>query len=78
MPDAFAAMGYEAGWILVDALKRAESFTPKAIRDALAATENLKILRANITMGADRNPIKDGIIVELKNGVPSVRDVIQP
>jgi len=78
VPDAFAALGYEAGWILVDALKRAESFTPKAIRDALAATENLKILRANITMGADRNPIKDGIIVELKNGVPSVRDVIQP
>lgn len=78
VPDAFAALGYEAGWILVDALQRTDSFTPAAIRDALAATEDLKILRANITMGEDRNPIKDGIIVELKNGAPSVRDVITP
>jgi branched-chain amino acid transport system substrate-binding protein len=76
--DAFAALGYEAGWILVDALKRAESPTPAAIRDALAETEDLKVLRATITMGEDRNPIKDGIIVELKNGVPSVRGVITP
>jgi len=78
VPDAFAALGYEAGWMLADAIKRAESPTPEAIRDALAETKDLRVLRASISMDENRNPVKDGIIVELKNGEQTLRDVITP
>lgn len=78
VPDAFAALGYETGWIMVDAIQRAESPTPEKIREALAATQDLKILRATITMGEDRNPVKDAVIVELKDGQQVLRGVVNP
>jgi branched-chain amino acid transport system substrate-binding protein len=77
-PDALAALGYEAGGVLVDALKRVESPTSENIKAALASVQNLKVLRANITMGADRNPIKDAVIVELKDGQQVLRGTVQP
>ena len=36
IPDAMAILGYDAGLIMADAIKRAGSTDPKAIRDALA------------------------------------------
>lgn len=77
-PDALAALGFEAAGVLVDALKRAESPTPEKIREALASTSGLKVLRATITMGADRNPVKDAVIIELKEGQQVLRGTVQP
>jgi branched-chain amino acid transport system substrate-binding protein len=77
-PDALAALGFEGGAMLVDALKRAQSITPAAIRDALASITNLKALRANITVGPDRNLLKDAVIVELKDGVQHLRGSVRP
>lgn len=78
VPDAFAALGYETGWLLVDALKRAESLKPEHIREALASIQDVKVLRATITMGEDRNPVKDAVIVELKDGEQVLRGVVTP
>jgi branched-chain amino acid transport system substrate-binding protein len=77
-PDALAALGFEGGAMLVDALKRAESYTPEAVRDALASIKDLKALRARITVGSDRNLLKDAVIVELKDGVQHLRGTVSP
>ena len=78
LPDSFAALGYEAAMMLVDAIKRADSSDPEAIRQALAETENFKALSATITLDENRNPMKSLFIVELKNGEPSVREIVNP
>lgn len=75
-PDALAALGFEAAGMLVDAINRAEKPTPENIRDALATVSNLKVLRAAITVGPDRNLIKDVVIVELKNGEQVLRESV--
>ena len=41
--SAFAALGYDAVYLMVDAIKRANSTDPKAIRDALAVTQGLVV-----------------------------------
>jgi len=50
----------------------------KAIRDALATTKDFDGLSGKITMGPDRNPVKSGIIIQLKNGQPMPVATIPP
>lgn len=47
--NAFAALGYDAVYLLADAIERAGSTEPEAIRDALAATEGLESVTGTIT-----------------------------
>ena len=41
MPDSFAALGYDAAYLIADAINRAGSADPEAIRTALAETKSL-------------------------------------
>ena len=67
-PNVFAALGYEAGKMLVDAIKRAGSDDPEAIRKALEETKDLKVGTGTITMDKNHNPIKQAVILENKGG----------
>lgn len=48
-PNAFAAMGYDSVNLLADAIQRAGSTDPKAIRDALAETKDFPAVSGTIT-----------------------------
>lgn len=67
-PNVFAALGYDAGKMLVDAIKRAGSDDPEAIRKALEETKDLKVGTGIITMDKNHNPIKQAVILENKGG----------
>lgn len=67
-PNVFAALGYDAGKMLVDAIKRAGSDDPEAIRKALEETKDLKVGTGTITMDKNHNPIKQAVILENKGG----------
>ena len=67
-PNVFAALGYDAGKMLVDALKRAGSEDTEKIRQALEETKNLKVGTGTISMDKNHNPIKTAVILEMKNG----------
>ena len=78
-PNVFAALGYDAGKLLVDALKRANSTDPEAIRKAIEETKELQVATAKITMDpATHNPIKDAIIIENKDGKYTFKGRIAP
>ena len=78
-PNVFAALGYDAGKLLVDALKRANSTDPEAIRKAIEETKDLQVATAKITMDpATHNPIKDAIISENKDGKYTFKGRIAP
>jgi branched-chain amino acid transport system substrate-binding protein len=78
IPDAMGICGYDAARVLVDAIKRAGSTDPKAIRDALAATKDFPGASGKITIDANRNALKPIVIVELKNGQTHKVDAIAP
>ena len=63
-----AGIGYDAGKLLVDAIKRAGSDDTVKIKDALAATKDLQVGTGIITMDKNHNPIKQAVILANKNG----------
>jgi len=68
IPDSMSALGYDAVMMLRDALIRSSSFSGKDIRDALAATTNLKGVTGVITMDKDRNASKAAVMLEITEG----------
>jgi branched-chain amino acid transport system substrate-binding protein len=76
-PDALAALGYDAMYIMLDAIKRAGSTKGAAIRDALKATD-INVVSGRIKFDANRNPIKSAVIIEIKNGKQVYRTTVNP
>ena len=77
-PDALAALGYDAGYILFDAIRRAGSTEGKAIRDALAATANFVGVTGIITIDENRNARKSAVVLAVKDGRVQYKETIQP
>jgi branched-chain amino acid transport system substrate-binding protein len=75
-PDAFAALGYDSGLIVADAIKRAGGGDPEKIKDALAATKDLQVATSKLTMDAKHNPIKGAVIIEMKDGKQTFKEKI--
>ncbi len=67
-PSAFAALGFDAYNLVLDAIKRAGSVDPKAIRDALAATKDYEGCTGMITLDLNGDATKDAIIKTVENG----------
>ena len=68
VPDAMAALGYDAAGILADAIRRANGTAGPALRDAIAATKDYDGVTGRITIDAARNARKDAVVLEIKNG----------
>ena len=77
-PNVFAALGYDAGKMLIDAIKRAGSDDPEKIQKALEETKDLQVGTGKITMDKNHNPIKSAVILEMKNGEKEMRAKIAP
>ncbi|MEW6412573.1 MAG: ABC transporter substrate-binding protein [Candidatus Zixiibacteriota bacterium] len=78
MPDAMAALGYDAGLMLFDAIRRAGSTEGPAIRDALAATESFPGVTGNITIDQERNARKPLVIISVVDGRFVYKETVQP
>lgn len=78
LPDNFAALGYDAASVVLDAIRRAGSSDPTAIRDALAATKDHPGVSGNITIDAKRNASKPAVIMEIKNQAVQYFEKINP
>jgi len=63
-----AALSYDAYMLLFDAIERAGTDEPTAIRDALASVVNFRGVTGTINFDADRNPVKDVIIEKIEGG----------
>jgi len=77
-PNAFNALGYDLGKYIADAINRAGSTDPVAIKDALASTENFAGVTGSFSMGEDHNPIKSIVVIGLENGVQASSVKVDP
>lgn len=77
-PDAFNALGYDTGYFLADAIKRAGSTDSVKIKDALASTENLELITGTFTLNDKHNPVKSATILEFVNGEQQFKTKIDP
>ena len=66
--DSYTAMGADAYFLVLDAIKRAGSSDPKKIRDALAATKDYVGISGKLSMNPDGNPTKSMVVNKVQNG----------
>ena len=77
--NAFAALGYDMMNQIADAIKRANSAEPAAIRDALATTKDFKGVTGVISYEpGKRVPNKSVTIIKVQDGVYSFETEITP
>ncbi len=65
--NAFAALGYDAVYLLADAIKRAGSTDAGAIQQAIKATKDFPGITGKITFGASNVPQKGVTIIGVKD-----------
>jgi len=68
IPNAFAALGFDAYNLLVDAIETAKSADPVVIRDTLVKFKNHEAVTGIITFDANNNPIKSAVILGVEGG----------
>lgn len=77
-PSVFAALGYDGGMMLIDAIKRAGSDDPEKIRIALEEAKDIQVGTGIITMDKNHDPIKSAVVLEMKNGEKLFKEKINP
>ncbi len=78
LPDALAALAYDAARILADSMQRAGSTDGEKVRGAIAATKDFDGVTGRITINEERNAVKSAVIVKVENGKYLLTETIKP
>jgi branched-chain amino acid transport system substrate-binding protein len=78
LPDAHAALGYDAMRVLADAIQRAGTTDGPKLRDALAQTKNFPGVTGVISINAERNAVKPAVVSKLQDAKYIYQETIQP
>lgn len=76
-PSSFSALGYDAAYILANAIEKAGSTDNEAIIKALSETEYDGIT-GKMKFDADGNPIKSVSVIKIINGEYTLDSVVEP
>jgi branched-chain amino acid transport system substrate-binding protein len=68
VPGAFSALGYDAIFVLADAIKRAGTTEGPKLRNALAATKDFVGVTGKTTINENRDASKPASIIAVKDG----------
>ena len=77
-PNSTTTLGYEAGILLFDAMRRAGTTESGALRSAIAATKDFASVTGSITLDEKRNASKPAMIIVVKDGQAKFVEAVQP
>lgn len=78
MPDAFAALAYDATMMVIEAMKRANAIDSVKIKDELAKTKDYQAVSGIITLNATHDAVKSAVIIEMKDGKQTFKEKVNP
>ncbi|MCP3100673.1 ABC transporter substrate-binding protein [Myxococcus sp. K15C18031901] len=78
VPDALAALGYDAARVAIEALKRSKDLTGPSVRDAIAQTKDFPGVAGTITLDDKRNAVKSAVILKVADGKTQYVTTINP
>jgi branched-chain amino acid transport system substrate-binding protein len=78
LPDALAALGYDSGMLLFDAMKRSPSLGGKDLAAAIASTKDFEGATGKMNLNEKRDAVKSAVILELKGGKPTYVSTVKP
>lgn len=76
-PDAMAALNYDAGKILLTAIKNAGKTDADSVKAALASM-NTTVVSGNVKIDSDRNAVKAAVIIKAENGKNNFVEKMEP
>ena len=65
VPDAMAALGYDAAKIMTAAMERVTEMTPEQIKNEIAKTKDFPGVTGNITLNDQRDAVKSAVVVQI-------------
>lgn len=78
-PDMFSAVAYDAANMVMDAIDKADSTDPKAIKEAIGKTQGFEGIAYDISFDEEHNVSAPAYIQEVMNGEPTENvTVIEP
>jgi branched-chain amino acid transport system substrate-binding protein len=77
VPDALAALAYDAAYILAESIRAAGSTEGAAIRDAMQALQFTGV-SGNISFDENRNPVKSAVVIGIEEGKQVYRMTVTP
>jgi branched-chain amino acid transport system substrate-binding protein len=78
VPDALAALGYDAALVAIDSMNRAAELTGPAIRDAIEKTKDFQGVAGRITLDADHNAVKSAVVIGIEKNVAKYVTTVEP
>ncbi|QRK09041.1 ABC transporter substrate-binding protein [Archangium violaceum] len=78
VPDAIAALGYDAARVAVEAMKRAQDTSGAALREAIASTKDFPGVTGTLSLDANRNPVKPAVILKVGDGKTEFVTTVAP
>jgi branched-chain amino acid transport system substrate-binding protein len=78
VPDALAALAYDAAHILADSIRKANTTDGAKLRDAIAQTTDYPGVTGKITIDKDRNSVKPAVVLQVKDGKLAFVETITP
>ena len=78
VPDALAALGYDAARILFHAFRTSGGTDPAKVRDVIAQTKDFPGVTGSITIDANRNAVKPAVVLRVKNGKQEYVETVKP
>lgn len=78
LPDAHAALAYDAARLLFAAIARTGSTEGDKLRDALAQTKDFNGVTGVISMDANRNAVKPAVVLKLQDLKSIYQETIKP
>lgn len=76
--DSATALAEDCVFLFVDAVKRAQSFEPARIRDAIASTEGFQGVTGRISFDKNGDPVKPAVILKFENGTSVYVKTVEP
>ncbi|WP_391121951.1 ABC transporter substrate-binding protein [Psychrobacillus sp. L3] len=77
-PNSFHALGYDAVYLLKDAIERAGSTDGTKIKEAIEATDNLPLATGLYSVDEFHHPIKSATIIEFVDGNQKFKVKVNP
>ncbi|QSQ22590.1 ABC transporter substrate-binding protein [Pyxidicoccus parkwayensis] len=78
VPDALAALGYDAARVAIAALERAKDLSGPAVRDAIAQTKDFPGVAGTITLDDKHNAVKSAVVLKVGDGKTEYVTTVNP
>jgi branched-chain amino acid transport system substrate-binding protein len=78
IPDALAALGYDAALVAIDAMKKTPDLKGSGLKDALAATKDFPGVAGTISLDQDHNAVKSAVVIGIEKNAPKYVATVNP